>query len=117
MTRKKVAERTAVRPPLAFGRRRQTDHRALSIEGPAPRGSILLLGGSEYGAARAGAHRRGAFRLRPQKAEKIGAETSFSVDREAFAGRADFIDQMDFLTDGGHANAPIKQAEPVPHAW
>ena len=121
MTRQKAAagERFA-HPWLMDSEGRPTaDPRVL--EGTEPRGSLLLLGGLEYGhkgfglALMVEALTQGLSGLGRKDSEKRWGGNVFLqvIDPEAFAGREAFLDQMDFLTDRCHANAPLDEGRPV----
>jgi L-lactate dehydrogenase len=96
-----------------------TDARAL--EQTEPRGSLLLLGGQEYGhkgfglALMVEALTQGLAGFGRKDTEKRWGGNVFLqlLDPEAFAGRDAFLAQMDFLTDRCHANAPLHEGTPV----
>jgi L-lactate dehydrogenase len=96
-----------------------TDARVL--EQTEPRGSLLLLGGQEYGhkgfglALMVEALTQGLAGFGRQDTEKRWGGNVFLqlLDPEAFAGREAFLAQMDFLTERCHANAPLREGEPV----
>lgn len=121
MTRKKVAEGRQFEHPWLLDAAGTPTTDPTVLEGPGPRGSILLLGGSEYGhkgfglALMVEALTQGLSGCgRKQPENRWGGNVFLQVlDPQAFSGRADFIEQMDFLTDSSHVNAPIKQDEPV----
>jgi L-lactate dehydrogenase len=91
------------------------------MEHPTDRGSLLLLGGDEAG------HKGFGLALMVEALTqglsghgRLDAQTRWGasvflqlVDPEAFAGHQAFIDQMDFMVDRCHANAPIDPARPV----
>lgn len=88
---------------------------------PGADGSLLLLGGREYGHKGFGlslmiemlTHGLGGFG-RADNEKRWGANVFLQVlDPEAFAGRSAFLQQMDFLTDRCHANAPVDPDNPV----
>ncbi|MET0527468.1 MAG: Ldh family oxidoreductase, partial [Microvirga sp.] len=115
MTRQKAASGGYFEYPwLMDGEGRPTtDPRVL--EQTEPRGSLLLLGGLEYG------HKGFGLALmvealtqglsghgRRDAPTRWGASVYMQViDPDAFAGRQAFIDQMDFFVERCHANAPI----------
>ena len=86
-----------------------------------PRGSLLLLGGLEYGhkgfglALMVEALTQGLSGLGRKDSEKRWGGNVFLqvLDPEAFAGRQAFLDQMDHLTELCHANAPLHERAPV----
>ena len=88
---------------------------------PGANGSLLLLGGREYGHKGFGlslmvemlTHALGGFG-RPDSEKRWGGNVFMQVlDPAAFAGREAFLRQVDFLTERCHANAPIDPAKPV----
>ena len=121
MTRKKVAEGRNFEYPWLLDAAGAPTTDPTVLEGPGPRGSILLLGGTECGHKGFGLALMvealtqglsGCGRRRPEN--RWGGNVFLQVlDPDAFSGRADFIEQMDFLTDSSHENAPIRQDEPV----
>jgi L-lactate dehydrogenase len=96
-----------------------TDPRVL--EGTAARGSLLLLGGLEYGhkgfglALMVEALTQGLSGFGRKDTEKRWGGSVFLqvMDPDAFAGRDAFVAQMDHLADLCHANAPLDPAAPV----
>jgi L-lactate dehydrogenase len=96
-----------------------TDPRVL--EETSPRGSLLLLGGLEYGhkgfgiALMVEALTQGlsGFGRKDTETRWGGSVFLQVMDPDAFAGRDAFLAQMDHLTDLCHANAPIDPATPV----
>ncbi len=88
---------------------------------PGASGSLLPLGGREYGHKGFGlslmiemlTHGLGGFgRLDSEK--RWGANVFLQlIDPDAFAGREAFLRQMDYLTGRCHANAPIDPTNPV----
>lgn len=121
MTRQKAAagERFAHPWLMDAEGRPTTDPRVL--EQTEPRGSLLLLGGLEYGhkgfglALMVEALTQGLSGFGRKDTEtRWGGNVFLQVlDPEAFAGREAFLDQMDFLTERCHANAPLRAGEPV----
>ncbi len=96
-----------------------TDPRVL--EETDPRGSLLLLGGVEYGhkgfglALMVEALTQGLSGFGRKDTEKRWSGNVFLqvLDPEAFAGREAFLGQMDHLADLCHANAPRQEGTPV----
>jgi LDH2 family malate/lactate/ureidoglycolate dehydrogenase len=96
-----------------------TDPRVL--EQTEPRGSLLLLGGLEYGhkgfglALMVEALTQGLAGFGRKDTEKRWGGNVFLqvIDPEAFAGRDAFLAQMDHLTDLCHSNAPRQDGVPV----
>ena len=88
---------------------------------PGAGGSLLLLGGREYGHKGFGLSlmiemlTQGLAGYGRQDLETRWSGNVFLqvLDPGAFAGREAFLRQMDFLTDRCHANAPIDPARPV----
>ena len=121
MTRQKAAAGEPFRHPWLMDSdgRPTSDPRVL--EGTEPRGSLLLLGGLEYGhkgfglALMVEALTQGLSGLGRKDTEKRWGGNVFLqvLDPEAFAGRERFLDQMDHLTDQCHANAPLHEGAPV----
>ncbi len=95
------------------------DPRVLEKDGA--RGSLLLLGGLEYGhkgfglALMVEALTQGLSGYGRKDTEtRWGGNVFLQVlDPEAFAGRDAFLAQMDYLTDRCHANAPLHEGTPV----
>jgi L-lactate dehydrogenase len=95
-----------------------TDPRVLETE---PRGSLLFLGGLEYGhkgfglALMVEALTQGLSGLGRKNSERRWGGNVFLqvIDPDAFAGREAFLDQMDFLAERCHANAPLREGTPV----
>src|SRR5262249_21465395 len=102
----------------AFGRP-TTDARVL--EQTEPRGSLLLLGGLEYGhkgfglALMVEALTQGLAGFGRKDTEKRWGGSVFLqvLDPEAFAGREAFRAQMDYLGERCRANAPRREGVPV----
>lgn len=96
-----------------------TDARVL--EQTDPRGSLLLLGGQEYGhkgfglALMVEALTQGLAGFGRKDTEKRWGGNVFLqvLDPQAFAGRDAFLEQMDYLTERCHANAPLREGTPV----
>ena len=86
-----------------------------------PRGSLLLLGGSEYGhkgfglALMVEALTQGLSGFGRKDTEKRWGGNVFLqvLDPEAFAGRDPFLAEMDHLTESCHANLPLREGAPV----
>jgi LDH2 family malate/lactate/ureidoglycolate dehydrogenase len=91
------------------------------MEQTEPRGSLLLLGGLEYGhkgfglALMVEALTQGLSGFGRRDTEKRWGGNVFLqvLDPDAFAGRDAFLDQMDYLTERCHANAPLREDAPV----
>jgi L-lactate dehydrogenase len=121
MTRQKAAAGEAFEHPwLLDGEGRPTrDPRAM--EQAEPRGSLLLLGGLEYGhkgfglALMVEALTQGLSGLGRRDTEKRWGGNVFLqvLDPDAFAGRGAFLAEMDHLTELCHANAPLREGVPV----
>jgi L-lactate dehydrogenase len=88
---------------------------------PGSKGTLLPVGGREYGHKGFGlslmvemlTHGLAGFG-RPDSEKRWGANVFLQVlDPDAFAGREEFLRQMDFLTDQCHGNAPIDPERPV----
>jgi LDH2 family malate/lactate/ureidoglycolate dehydrogenase len=121
MTRQKAAAGEPFSHPWLMDSegRPTTDPRVL--EQTEPRGSLLLLGGLEYGhkgfglALMVEALTQGLSGFGRKDTEKRWGGNVFLqvLDPEAFAGRQAFLDQMDHLTERCHANAPLQEETPV----
>jgi L-lactate dehydrogenase len=121
MTRQKaVAGEEFEHPWLLDGEGRPTrDPRVL--EQAEPRGSLLLLGGLEYGhkgfglALMVEALTQGLSGLGRKDTERRWGGNVFLqvLDPDAFAGREAFLAQMDHLTELCQANAPLREGVPV----
>jgi len=91
------------------------------LEQTTPRGSLLLLGGLEYGhkgfglALMVEALTQGLSGLGRKDTEKRWGGNVFLqvLDPDAFAGREAFLAQMDHLTERCQANAPLREGVPV----
>jgi L-lactate dehydrogenase len=91
------------------------------LEQTEPRGSLLLLGGLEYGhkgfglALMVEALTQGLSGLGRKDTEKRWGGNVFLqvLDPDAFAGREAFLEQMDYLTERCQANAPLREGMPV----
>ena len=121
MTRQKAAAGESFRHPWLMDSdgRPTTDPRVL--EGTEPRGSLLLLGGLEYGhkgfglALMVEALTQGLSGLGRKDTEKRWGGNVFLqvLDPDAFAGREAFLAQMDYVTERCQANAPLREGVPV----
>jgi L-lactate dehydrogenase len=121
MIRQKVAAGSPLEHPwiMDASGRPTTDPRVL--EQTDPRGSLLLLGGLDYGhkgfglALMVEALTQGLSGFGRKDTEKRWGGNVFLqvIDPEAFAGREAFLEQMDYLTDRCHANAPLREGVPV----
>lgn len=121
MTREKLAAGQQFEHPwLMDSAGRPTTDPAV-MERATDRGSLLLLGGQEAGhkgfglALMVEALTQGlAGHGRRDAPGRWGASVYLQlIDPEAFAGRQAFLDQMDFLAEQCHANAPIDPDRPV----
>jgi L-lactate dehydrogenase len=91
------------------------------LEQTEPRGSLLLLGGLEYGhkgfglALMVEALTQGLSGLGRKDTDKRWGGNVFLqvLDPDAFAGREAFLEQMDYLTERCQANAPLREGVPV----
>lgn len=91
------------------------------LEQSEPRGSLLLLGGLDYGhkgfglALMVEALTQGLSGFGRKDTEKRWGGSVFLqvLDPQAFAGREAFLGQMDHLADLCHANAPLHEGVPV----
>lgn len=121
MTRQKARDGEAFEHPWlmdASGRPTTDPH---VLEETDPRGSLLLLGGLEYGhkgyglALMVEALTQGLSGFGRKDTEKRWGGSVFLqvLDPEAFAGRESFVARMDHLADLCHANAPLHDGVPV----
>ena len=120
MTRQKSAADTPFAHPWLMdsaGRATRDPH----VLDPGAHGSLLLLGGNEYGHKGFGlslmvemlTHGLGGFGRSDSEA-RWGANVFLQLlDPGAFAGREAFLHQMDDLAERCHANAPIDPEKPV----
>ena len=91
------------------------------MEHPTERGSLMLLGGAEAGhkgyglALMVEALTQGLSGFgRRDAPTRWGAGVYLQlIDPAAFAGEDAFLDQMDFISDACHANAPLDPSHPV----
>jgi L-lactate dehydrogenase len=121
MIRQKAAAGAPLEHPwlMDAAGRPTTDTRVL--EEADPRGSLLLLGGLEYGhkgfglALMVEALTQGLAGFGRKDTEKRWGGNVFLqvLDPEAFAGREAFVAQMDHLADRCHANASLRDGVPV----
>jgi LDH2 family malate/lactate/ureidoglycolate dehydrogenase len=121
MTRQKAAAGERFEHPWLIDAegRPTTDPRVL--EQREPRGSLLLLGGLEYGhkgfglALMVEALTQGLSGFGRKDSEKRWGGNVFLqvLDPEAFAGRGAFVETMDYLTERCHANAPLHEGSSV----
>lgn len=121
MTRQKAATGEDFEHPwLLDGEGRPTRNPRV-LEQTEPRGSLLLLGGLEYGhkgfglALMVEALTQGLSGLGRKDTEKRWGGNVFLqvLDPDAFAGREAFLEQMDYLTERCQANAPLREGMPV----
>lgn len=121
MTREKAAAGTQFDQPWLMDSEGRPTRDPTVMERETEKGSLLLLGGQEYGhkgfglALMVEALTQGlAGHGRLDAPKQWGASVYLQlIDPEAFAGRDAFVAQMDFLADQCHANAPIDPARPV----
>lgn len=121
MTRQKAAAGEPFRHPWLMDSEGRPTTDPCVLEQTEPRGSLLLLGGLEYGhkgfglALMVEALTQGLSGFGRKDSEKRWGGNVFLqvLDPEAFAGRGAFLDQMDHLTDRCHANAPLDEGAPV----
>jgi LDH2 family malate/lactate/ureidoglycolate dehydrogenase len=121
MTREKVAAGEQFEHPWLMDSAGRPTRDPRVMEHPTDRGSLLLLGGYEAG------HKGFGLALmvealtqglsghgRLDAPKRWGASVYLQlIDPDAFAGRQAFIDQMDFVADRCHTNAPIDPNRPV----
>jgi LDH2 family malate/lactate/ureidoglycolate dehydrogenase len=121
MTRQKAAAGEQFRHPWLMDADGQPTTDPRVMEQTEPRGTLLLLGGLEYGhkgfglALMVEALTQGLSGFGRKDTEtRWGGNVFLQVlDPEAFAGREAFLDQMDHLTEQCHANAPLQEGAPV----
>jgi LDH2 family malate/lactate/ureidoglycolate dehydrogenase len=121
MTRQKAAAGEQFRHPWLMDAEGQPTTDPRVMEQTEPRGTLLLLGGLEYGhkgfglALMVEALTQGLSGFGRKDTEtRWGGNVFLQVlDPEAFAGREAFLDQMDHLTEQCHANAPLQEGAPV----
>jgi L-lactate dehydrogenase len=121
MTREKAAAGSQFEHPWLMDSEGRPTRDPTVMERATDRGSLLLLGGYEAGhkgfglALMVEALTQGlAGHGRRDAPTRWGASVYMQlVDPEAFAGRQAFIDQMDFLAERCHTNAPIDPDRPV----
>lgn len=121
MARKKAAAGEPFEHPWLMDTQGRPTTDARVLEQTDPRGSLLLLGGQEYGhkgfglALMVEALTQGLSGFGRKDTEKRWGGNVFLqvLDPEAFAGRGAFLAQMDFLTERCQANAPLREDTPV----
>ena len=121
MTRQKAAAGDDFEHPWLLGAEGRPTRDPRVLEQTEPRGSLLLLGGLEYGhkgfglALMVEALTQGLSGLGRKDTEKRWGGNVFLqvLDPEAFAGREAFLAQMDHLTERCQANAPLREGVPV----
>jgi len=121
MIRQKAAAGALLDHPWLMDASGQPTADARVLEQTEPRGSLLLLGGVEYGhkgfglALMVEALTQGLSGFGRKDTEKRWGGSVFLqvLDPDAFAGREAFLGQMDHLADLCHANAPRQEGVPV----
>lgn len=121
MTRQKAAGGEAFEHPWLLDAEGRPTQDPRVLEQTDPRGSLLLLGGLEYGhkgfglALMVEALTQGLSGLGRKDTEKRWGGNVFLqvLDPDAFAGREAFLTQMDYLTERCQANAPLREGVPV----
>ena len=121
MTREKANAGELFEHPWLLDAQGKPTRDARVLEKSEPRGTLMLLGGAESGhkgfgmALMVEALTQGLSGFgRKDAPTKWGASVYLQlIDPNAFAGLEAFTDQMDFLIDACHANAPIDPAAPV----
>ena len=121
MTREKVEADLLFDHPWLLDANGQPTREPRALEKTQPRGSLMLLGGTEAGhkgfglALMVEALTQGLSGFgRRDRPTKWGASVYLQlIDPDAFAGREAFVDQMDFLIDACHDNKPIDANIPV----
>ncbi|ONG50804.1 lactate dehydrogenase [Pseudoroseomonas deserti] len=121
MTREKVAAGTQFEHPWLLDSDGRPTRDPSVMERATDRGSLLLLGGQEAGhkgfglALMVEALTQGlAGHGRRDAPTRWGASVYLQlIDPAAFSGREAFLDQMEFLAERCHANAPIDPDRPV----
>jgi L-lactate dehydrogenase len=121
MTRQKVARGEEFEHPWLIDAEGRPTRDPRVLEQTEPRGSLLLLGGLEYGhkgfglALMVEALTQGLSGLgRKNTEERWGGNVFLQVlDPDAFAGRDAFLEQMDHLAERCHANTPLREGVPV----
>lgn len=121
MTRQKAAGGEAFEHPWLLDAEGRPTQDPRVLEQTDPRGSLLLLGGLEYGhkgfglALMVEALTQGLSGLGRKDTEKRWGGNVFLqvLDPDAFAGREAFLAQMDYLTERCQANAPLREGVPV----
>lgn len=121
MTRQKAALGEAFEHPWLLDAEGRPTRDPRVLEQTEPRGSLLLLGGLEYGhkgfglALMVEALTQGLSGFGRKDTEKRWGGNVFLqvLDPDAFAGRDAFLEQMDHLAERCHANAPLRDGVPV----
>jgi L-lactate dehydrogenase len=121
MTREKTLAGKLFEQPWLLDANGQPTRDPAVLEKSEPRGSLMLLGGVESGhkgfgmALMVEALTQGLSGFgRREAPSKWGASVYLQlIDPNAFAGLDAFTDQMDFLVDACHSNAPIDPEVPV----
>ena len=121
MTRQKAAIGEAFEHPWLLDAEGRPTRDPRVLEQTEPRGSLLLLGGLEYGhkgfglALMVEALTQGLSGLGRKDTDKRWGGNVFLqvLDPDAFAGREAFLEQMDYLTERCQANAPLREGVPV----
>ncbi len=121
MTREKAAAGELFEQPWLLDSAGQPTRDPAVMEQASDRGSLMLLGGNESGhkgfglALMVEALTQGLSGFgRKDAPTRWGANVYLQlIDPDAFAGREAFCEQMSFLADQCHANAPIDPARPV----
>ena len=121
MTREKAAAGELFEHPWLLDSAGQPTRDPAVMEQASDRGSLMLLGGNESGhkgfglALMVEALTQGLSGFgRKDAPTRWGANVYLQlIDPDAFAGREAFCEQMSFLADQCHANAPIDPARPV----
>jgi L-lactate dehydrogenase len=121
MARQKAAAGESFEHPWLMDGAGRPTRDARVLEQTDPRGSLLLLGGLEYGhkgfglALMVEALTQGLAGFGRKDTEKRWGGNVFLqvLDPEAFAGREAFVAQMDHLEERCHANAPLHEGVPV----
>jgi LDH2 family malate/lactate/ureidoglycolate dehydrogenase len=121
MAREKAAAGQAFEHPWLLDAEGRPTRDPRVLEQTEPRGSLLLLGGLEYGhkgfglALMVEALTQGLSGLGRKDTEKRWGGNVFLqiLDPDAFAGRDAFLEQMDHLAACCHANTPLREGVPV----
>jgi L-lactate dehydrogenase len=121
MARQKAAAGEPLEHPWLLDAEGRPTRDARVLEQTEPRGSLLLMGGLEYGhkgfglALMVEALTQGLSGLGRRDTEKRWGGNVFLqvLDPEAFMGREAFLAQMDHLAERCRANAPLRAGVPV----